>query len=81
MKNGQQQVCRKCGREIAVITWGVYRKAVVDAEALMIRAEEGGEEFVRIDGSKVQGVPVGFEDGGVAEPAYRLHRKTCGRAT
>ena len=68
--------CRWCGKEIGVITWGVYRKVVVDAEAVNIVPDPEGEEFVRIDGSKVRGREASFEEGG--EPAYRQHRKTCG---
>ena len=77
MKDGTR-VCKFCGREIGVITWGVYRKIVVDAEAVMVLAAEEGEEFVRIDGSKVRGREVEYEEAVLAEPAYRPHRKTCG---
>ena len=70
--------CRFCGRKIAVITWGIYRKVVVDAEAVTVVADpEGDEQFVRIDGSKVMGREVPFETVGSGEPAYRMHRKTC----
>ena len=69
--------CRVCGKQIGIITWGVYRKAIVDAEALDIVPDRHGEEFVRIDGSKVRGVVA--EPGTLGtEPAYRMHRKTCG---
>lgn len=69
--------CRKCGKPIAVICWGIYRKAVVDPEAVYVIPAESDEEFVRIDGSKIRGIEAPFcrED---AEPAYRMHRKTCG---
>ena len=77
MKDGTR-VCKFCGRKIGVITWGVYRKIVVDAEAVMVLAAEEGEEFVRIDGSKVRGREVEYEEAVLAEPAYRPHRKTCG---
>ena len=72
--------CKFCGKKIGVITYGVYRKAVVDAEAVMVAASEEGEEFVRIDGSKIRGVELPFLQNveGVGEPAYRLHRRTCG---
>ena len=72
--------CTFCGKPIMVVTYGVYRKAVVDAEAVMVKAAEGGEEFVRIDGSKVKAIEVDFitpEQG--AEPAYRLHGRSCDR--
>lgn len=71
------QTCRKCGRKIMVITWGFYRKILVDAEVLEVIADPDGEELVRIDGTKVlarEAEPgeIGFEY------AYRQHRKTCG---
>lgn len=76
----KETTCRKCGRRIAVITWGVYRKVVVDPEYFMVVPDpESEEEFVRIDGSKIQGREqrnyLGDEP---AEPAYRMHRRTCG---
>ena len=72
--------CKFCGKPIMVVTYGVYRKAVVDAEAVMVKAAEGGEEYVRIDGSKVKAIEVDFitpEQG--AEPAYRMHGRSCDR--
>ena len=68
--------CRFCGKEIAIITWGVYRKIVVDAEAVWIVPDEEGDEFVRIDGSKMRGRKALAEEQG--EPAYRIHRMSCG---
>ena len=76
MKEGQRR-CRKCGREIMIIEWGVYRKVIVDPEAVWIIPSIRGEEFVRIDGSKVRGEEADAETI-QAEPAYRMHRKTCG---
>ena len=74
-------ICRKCGKPIAIITWGIYRKAVVDPEAVWVTADPDGEEYVRIDGSKVTATPAGHTITVGAEPAYRQHRKTCrGRA-
>ena len=73
--------CKFCGKPIMVITYGVYRKAVVDAEAVMVEANPEGEDFVRIDGSKVKGFEVDFISDKTAEPAYRMHGKTCGRVT
>lgn len=68
--------CRICGKPIGVIEWGVYRKVTVDAEAVRVIPAEGGEDFVRIDGSKIRGIEAPFLDD--AEIAYRPHRKTCG---
>ena len=68
--------CRFCGQDVAVITWGVYRKVVVDAAAEMVVADPEGEEFVRIDGSKIRGVEA--QPGTLqTEVAYRPHRKSC----
>ena len=75
---GREIRCRWCGKEIAVITFGVYRKVVVDAEAAEVCADPAGEEFVRIDGSKVRAVEAENWDGEgrPTEYAYRPHR--CG---
>ena len=76
MKDNGVRSCRFCGKKIAVITWGVYRKIVVDAAAVMVEADPDGEEFVRIDGSKIRGREAEIGTIG-AEPAYRIHRKNC----
>ena len=73
---GNTKKCRFCGKEIAIITWGVYRKIVVDAVAVWIVPDEEGDEFVRIDGSKTRGRKALAEEQG--EPAYRIHRMSCG---
>ena len=75
---GSINKCRWCGKPIGVITWGIYRKTVVDADAVMVKPDPEGEQFVRIDGSKLQGLAVEFEDAVDAEPAYRPHRVSCG---
>ena len=78
MKDNGVRTCRFCGKQIAVITWGVYRKVVVDAAAVMVAADPDGEEFVRIDGTKVRAREVDpYEYFGPQEPAYRAHRKNC----
>lgn len=77
MKNDTFKRCRVCGQRIGIITWGIYRKAIVNAAAVMVVPDPEGEEFIRIDGSKVLAREA--EIGAIqAEPAYRLHRKTCG---
>lgn len=72
------RLCRTCGKPISVIEWGVYRKVIVDAEHVDVIPDVNGEDFVRIDGSKIRGkeAPVGTIG---TEPAYRPHRKSCGR--
>ena len=59
-----------------MITWGVYRSVTVDPEAVDVAPAEDGEEFVRIDGSKIRGREAEIGTG-QTEPAYRMHRKTC----
>ena len=77
MRSGMQR-CRKCGQMIGVIEWGIYRKALVDAEAIRVIADPEGEEFIRIDGSKVLAWEAEEDEvNKYAEYAYRLHRKTC----
>ena len=71
------KACKFCGKKVGIITWGVYRKIIVDAEALDVVPDPQGEEFVRIDGSKIRGRAA--EPGTLqTEQAYRPHRKTCG---
>ena len=67
------KVCRKCGQMIDIIEWGVYRKVVVDAVPYYVMADPDGEQFVRIDGSKLMAKEVPFETSGT-EPAYKPHR-------
>lgn len=74
-----EQICKKCGKPISIITWGIYRKSIVDAEPVWVRADANGEEYVRIDGCKLKALPVEIDGEGKAEPAYRLHGKSCGR--
>lgn len=72
MKEESIKTCRFCGRQVRIITWGVYRKIVVDANPVNVVPAEEGEDFVRPDGSKIRGV-----EAGTGEQAYRPHRKTC----
>ena len=67
------KVCRKCGQMIDIIEWGVYRKVVVDAVPYYVMADTDGEQFVRIDGSKLMAKEMPFETSGT-EPAYKPHR-------
>lgn len=77
MKDGVK-TCKFCGKKIAVITWGIYRKSVVDAEVVDVIPDPDGEDFVRYDGSKIRGREAEIGTIGT-EPAYRIHGKTCGR--
>ena len=69
--------CRKCMRMVKIISWGVYRNILVDAKAVEVIADPEGEDFVRIDGSKVMAREADPDETGT-EWAYRPHRKTCG---
>ena len=73
-------VCKKCGRRVDVITWGMFRRCIVDVEAVEVIADPQGEDFVRFDGSKVMArLADRYDDDTVeAEFAFRPHRKTCG---
>ena len=68
------RLCRECGRPVAVIERGLYRKILVDAEAVMVAPDTSGREYVRIDGSKIKGMEIAFDCNLVAEPAYRPHK-------
>lgn len=71
------KTCRICGKPIGIITQRIYRKIIVDAEAVAVVPDPEGEDFIRIDGSKIRGREA--EQGTLqAEYAYRPHRKTCG---
>ena len=78
MRNAVQK-CRKCGRPVCVITWGVYRKVLVDAAPVMVVPDLGGDVYVRIDGSKLIAREADYEVVDY-EPAYRPHKGTCGVA-
>ena len=69
------QVCRKCGQMISVIQWGVYRKTVVDAVPYYVVPDPLGQQFLRVDGSKVRAREVPFETEW-SETAYKPH--ICG---
>ena len=68
------RLCRKCGRPVGVIERGLYRKILVDAEAVLVAPDSMGDEYVRIDGSKMKGREVAYDSNVQAEPAYRPHR-------
>ena len=75
MRDQLIQKCRKCGARVCVITFGIYRKVLVDAESVDVVPDPDGEQFVRIDGTKIKGREA--EPGTLwTEYAYRPHR--CG---
>ena len=72
MRNAMK-ICRKCGQMIDIIERGIYRKTVVDAVPYYVKADPAGEQFLRIDGSKVMAKEVPFETEGT-ETVYKPHR-------
>ena len=86
MKKGAFMKCKQCGAQVAVIERAIYRKILVDAEAVPVRVSSKGNEFVRVDGTKVNGIPMEvFEplkyelDTKEFEYVYRPHK--CGGRT
>ena len=72
MRNAMK-ICRKCGQMIDIIESGLYRKTVVDAVPYYVQEDPAGEQFLRIDGSKLMARAMPFETEGT-EPAYKPHR-------
>ena len=78
MRDGVKR-CKFCGKEIGIITYGIYRKCVVDAEAVTVIAAPDGDEYIRVDGTKVKAKEIPYDaDAEGAKPAYRPHRWSCG---
>lgn len=71
--------CRRCGTPICVISCGLYRNVLVDAEAVTVVQDMSGECFIRVDGTKMRGREVPMDETVQwAEYVYRPHAKTCG---
>ena len=69
------RLCRKCGKPVAVIERGLYRKILVDAEAVPVAVDPYGAEYLRADGSKILALEIAYDcDTVKTEPAYRPHR-------
>ena len=77
MKASGIRNCRHCGEKVMIIEWGIYRKVLVDAESVNVAVDPEGQEYIRIDGSKVRGyaAPIDMEG---TEPAYCPHSRSCG---
>ena len=73
--------CKFCGKPIAVIECGLYRKVVVDADVVEVIADANGEEYIRFDGisgGKIKARPTEpLDDMTAVEWAYRPHRWSC----
>ena len=82
--------CRKCGKPVSVISFGIYRNVLVDINAIPAVPDMCGEQFIRVDGTKMRGRPVDIEESPVLvnsknakaseriEYVYRPHTRTCG---
>ena len=81
MKKSFSTTCRKCGKDISIIEYRAFSKRVVDILPVMVAPDPNGEDFVRIDGSKIKGRIVPYEYEGPYENVYRQHRFTCGEKT
>ena len=68
--------CRKCGKPIDVITQRLYRKIIVDALPVMVVPDRLGDEYIRLDGSKMRGLIAPMDSNVPAEGVFRVHR--CG---
>ena len=67
------KICRHCGMMIDIIETGLYRKILVDAVPYYVKPDPEGEQFLRVDGTKIKAKEMPFESDGT-EPAYKPHR-------
>lgn len=73
------RICKKCGRPIDIITQRIYRKIIVDAAPVLVVPDPYGDEYIRVDGSKMRGkiAPLDLEHASEpAEGVFRVH--SCG---
>ncbi len=79
MKKDGVKLCKFCGKPIGIIESRIYRKIVVDASPVEVFPDENGEEFIRLDGSKVKAILADRwdDDRKEAEYVFRPHRWTC----
>lgn len=73
------RLCRKCGRPIDIIRERIYRKIIVDAYPVLVIPDPHGNEYIRLDGSKMRGVPAQMDiehSRDMAEGVFQIHR--CG---
>ena len=92
MKESLVNRCKKCRKPVSVISYGIYRNVLVDAEAVTAVQDMEGETFIRMDGTKMRGREVEMDEEvmikltrgtaknpfAVVEYVYRPHAKTCG---
>ena len=51
--------CRFCGKPVMVVTWGIYRKIVVDAASVMVTSDPEGIDYVRSRHTVLTGTATG----------------------
>lgn len=79
MKRTPIKICKHCGKEILILSERVYRSIVVDAEAVAVVADPLGDEYVRLNGTKVKARALKIDEfDSRSEYAYRPHKWTCG---
>ena len=79
MKSTPIKICKHCGKEILILSERMYRSIVVDADAVEVAADPLGDEYVRLDGTKVKARALKIDEIVTwAEYAYRPHRWSCG---
>ena len=79
MKSTPIKVCKKCGKEILILSERMYRSIVVDADAVEVVADPLGDEYVRLNGTKVKARALKIDEFvSGSEYAYRPHRWSCG---
>ena len=70
--------CKHCGKMIGIIRERPYRKIIVDADPVTVFPDKLGDIFIRIDGSKMRGIPdTSYADNRTqAEVVWKPHK--CG---
>ena len=68
------RLCRKCGKPVGLINTRPYRSILVDADAVQVKANEFGNEYIRWDGTKIRAREADPGEVLGVEFAYRPHR-------
>lgn len=76
------KLCKKCGKPVEIITQRLYKKIIVDASPVLVMPDPLGEEFIRMDGTKMRGTTQHRwdDDRKICEGVFRPHYRTCGMA-
>ena len=71
------RLCRKCGRPIDIIKERAYRKVIVDAFPVVVIPDRLGDEYIRLDGTRMRGKPAPMDiehSTEAAEGVFRPHK-------